>query len=184
MQATQNALRALAALRYAVAAVVMVFAIDGQAVAQVSPTGNYAQELQDFGVPPQQTLHAGEPHPPTPLSAPGAKTITTADLYGRLGARQPMILLYVNEAQDGLAIAGAHWLYGAVSPLTTASKSVWSRKSASSRAVISTRPSRFFASMRIAGSHTMQHCGWRRPVTAMSSGIVAGARPGRRPACR
>jgi PQQ-dependent catabolism-associated CXXCW motif protein len=82
-------------------------------VAQVSPTGNYALEAQDFGVPPQQTLHLGEPHAPTPLSAPGTKTITTAELYERLAARQPMTLLYVNEAQDGLAIAGSHWLYGA-----------------------------------------------------------------------
>jgi PQQ-dependent catabolism-associated CXXCW motif protein len=28
-------------------------------------------------------------------------------------ARQPMLLLYVNEARDGLAITGAHWLNGA-----------------------------------------------------------------------
>jgi rhodanese-related sulfurtransferase len=83
------------------------------AFGQPSPTGNYASEAQDFGVPPQDILHMGQPHAPTPMSVPGAKTITTADLYGRLTARQPMVLLYVNEAQDGLAIVGAHGLDGA-----------------------------------------------------------------------
>jgi PQQ-dependent catabolism-associated CXXCW motif protein len=84
--------------------------------AQLSPSGNYASEGQDFGVPPQQTLHMGPPHGPTPMLVPGARTITTADLYSELIARKPMVLLYVNEGsnpENAVAIAGAHWLYGA-----------------------------------------------------------------------
>lgn len=83
------------------------------AFGQLSPTGNYAAESQDFNVPPQATLHTGQPHAPTPMSVPGAKTITTAELYGMFTARQPMVLLYVNEAQNAPSIAGGHWLYGA-----------------------------------------------------------------------
>jgi PQQ-dependent catabolism-associated CXXCW motif protein len=106
-------LAGLLMLRRLTLPIVLLACFGSSVSAQISPTGNYALELQDFGVPPQQTIHQGEPHAPTPLSVPGVKTITTADLYGLLAARQPMVLLYVNEAQDGLAIAGAHWLYGA-----------------------------------------------------------------------
>jgi PQQ-dependent catabolism-associated CXXCW motif protein len=85
------------------------------AFAQVSPTGNYAMELQDFGIAPQQALHTGAPHAPTPLNVPGATTITTADLYSRLAAKQPLVLLYVNGegGDNSLSIAGSHWLAGA-----------------------------------------------------------------------
>ena len=62
------------------------------ALAQLSPMANYRSENQDFGVPPQDTLHVGAPHAPTPLIVPGARTITTAELYGRLIAQQPFIL--------------------------------------------------------------------------------------------
>jgi PQQ-dependent catabolism-associated CXXCW motif protein len=86
------------------------------AAAQPSPGGNYAAEADDFGVPPLDILHQGAPHAPTPLTVPGAKRVTTAELYGRLAARQPMVLLYVNEGdnpQNAFAPAGSHWLYGA-----------------------------------------------------------------------
>jgi hypothetical protein len=71
----------------------------------------HAEEAADFGVAPQKVLHQGPPHAPTPLSVPGATTITTMQLYAALQQRQPMVLLYVNEG--GGAIAGSHWLYGA-----------------------------------------------------------------------
>jgi len=78
------------------------------------PSGSgYASEAQDFGVPPQDSVRQGPPHAATPLVVPGAKTIMTADLYARLMAREPIVLLYVNEDQLGLGIAGAHWLDGA-----------------------------------------------------------------------
>ena len=85
------------------------------AISTLSPPGSsgYASEAQDFGVPPQDSVRQGPPHAPTPLTVPGAKTITTADLYARLNARQPMVLLYVIEGQAGMGIAGAHWLDGA-----------------------------------------------------------------------
>jgi formylglycine-generating enzyme len=83
------------------------------AIAKLSPPGSsgYAGEFQDFGVAPQDAIRQAPPHAPTPLTVPGAKTITTADLYARLMAQQPMLLLYVNE--NPLGIAGAHWLDGA-----------------------------------------------------------------------
>jgi formylglycine-generating enzyme len=83
------------------------------AIPTLSPpsSSGYAAEAQDFGVPPQDYLRQGPPHAPTPLVIPGAKTITTADLYARLMAQQPTVLLYVNENE--LGITGAHWLDGA-----------------------------------------------------------------------
>jgi PQQ-dependent catabolism-associated CXXCW motif protein len=82
-------------------------------IPKLSPpsSSGYAAEAQDFGVPPQDTLRQGPMHAPTPLAVPGANTITTAGLYTRLMAAQPMVLLYVNENE--LGIAGAHWLDGA-----------------------------------------------------------------------
>jgi PQQ-dependent catabolism-associated CXXCW motif protein len=82
------------------------------AIPTLSPpsSSGYAAEAQDFGVPPQASLREGPPHAPTPLTVPGAKTITTADLYSRLMSRQSMLLIYVNE--NSLGIAGAHWLDG------------------------------------------------------------------------
>jgi sulfatase modifying factor 1 len=79
----------------------------------LSPAGGsgYAAEAQDFGVPPKDSIRDGPPHAPTPLTVPGAKTITTVDLYARLMTKQPMLLLYVNE--NSLGIAGARWLDGA-----------------------------------------------------------------------
>jgi rhodanese-related sulfurtransferase len=83
------------------------------ASAQLADPGaaGFADEARDFGVPPQEIVHQGPPHAPTPLVVPGASTITTLQLYGALQARQPMVLVYVNEGLD--TVAGAHWLYGA-----------------------------------------------------------------------
>jgi len=105
-------------MRTAITLGAMFFAIalaTSPALAQPSPTGNYALEIQDFGVPPQNALHTGAPHAPTPLSVPGAATISTADLYSRLTAKQPMLLLYVNgeAGENALSIAGSQWLPGA-----------------------------------------------------------------------
>ncbi|HMD62456.1 MAG TPA: rhodanese-like domain-containing protein [Stellaceae bacterium] len=83
------------------------------AIPSLSPpnSSGYAAEAQDFGVPPQDSVRQGPLHAPTPLVVPGAKTITTADLYARLMTQQPSVLLFVNENE--LGIAGAHWLDGA-----------------------------------------------------------------------
>ncbi len=84
------------------------------AMAQIANPGGagYADESRDFGILPQTVLHTGSPHAPTPLTLPGARTITTVQLYGMLSARQPLLLLDVNHP-SGAAIQGAHWLDGA-----------------------------------------------------------------------
>jgi hypothetical protein len=68
-----------------------------QPISTLSPPGSsgYAFEAQDFRVPPQDSVRQGPPHAPTPLTVPGAETITTADLYAHLHAGEPMVLLYV-----------------------------------------------------------------------------------------
>jgi len=54
-----------------------------------------AYERQNFGVPPQQVLHSGAMHGPTPTSVPGGKVISTEELYRMLLNRQPMLLVDV-----------------------------------------------------------------------------------------
>ncbi|HEX3954072.1 MAG TPA: rhodanese-like domain-containing protein [Stellaceae bacterium] len=87
--------------------------VAGPSAAQLFDPGpsGYDEEASDFGLPPQDIIHQGPPHAPTPLTIPGAARITTAELYGAMQAGQPMVLLYVNE--NGEAIAGSHWLFGA-----------------------------------------------------------------------
>jgi PQQ-dependent catabolism-associated CXXCW motif protein len=91
-------------------AVMLLALAPAQAQLQNPGATGYANEGADFGVPPQDTLHTGTPHAPTPLSVPGARTITTVQLYGLLTARQPMLLIYVNHP-SGEGIEGSHWLY-------------------------------------------------------------------------
>lgn len=62
-------------------------------------------------MPPQDSIREGPAHAPTPVTVPGAKTISTVDVYTRLMTKQPILLLYVNE--NSLGIAGVHWLDGA-----------------------------------------------------------------------
>lgn len=84
----------------------------GSASAQAS---GYAAEAEDFGVVPVVSLRASELHAPTPLSVPGARTITTTDLANRLLARESLVLLYVGDEIEGggIGMAGARWLKGA-----------------------------------------------------------------------
>jgi len=91
----------------------VLLSVTRPASAQLSDPGaaGFANEVGDFGVPPQEIVHQGPPHAPTPLVVPGATTMMTARLYSALQARQPMLLLYANEGAD--AIAGSHWLFGA-----------------------------------------------------------------------
>ena len=81
-----------------------------KALADPGPTG-FADEARDYGIPPQEIVHQGHPHMPTPLTVPGAARITTVQLYAELQAHRPMVLLYANEG--GQAIVGSHWLFGA-----------------------------------------------------------------------
>lgn len=93
--------------------VLLALVVAGPATAQLPAPGpsGYADELRDFGVPPQDIVHQGPPHAPTPLSIPGARVMTTAELYAALTVRQPIVLLYVLDGPG--VIAGSHWLFGA-----------------------------------------------------------------------
>ena len=53
-------------------------------------------ELQDYGVQPTPQLHDGAMHGPTPSSVPGARVITTAELFQLvMGNQQPYLLFDV-----------------------------------------------------------------------------------------
>lgn len=52
-------------------------------------------ELQDYGVQPTQQLHSGAMHGPTPNSIPGARTITTAEVFQMVMGGQPYLLFDV-----------------------------------------------------------------------------------------
>ena len=67
---------------------------------------NFANELTDFKVPPQDQLKVdvGEP---TPLTIPGATALTTPQLYELLRADQSTLLVDVYGAEHEMGIAGA-----------------------------------------------------------------------------
>ena len=51
-------------------------------------------EKQDYGVPPESSLHSGPMHGPTPASIPGGQVITTKGLVELMQGRQvPFVLL-------------------------------------------------------------------------------------------
>jgi PQQ-dependent catabolism-associated CXXCW motif protein len=76
------------------------------------PTQNYADEMTDFGIAPQQALRLTAFHAPTPTAVPGASTISTEELQARIKAGERMVLLDVLD-QITETIPGAHWLQGA-----------------------------------------------------------------------
>lgn len=53
-----------------------------------------AKELQDYGVPAQDALHAGQMHGPTPTRIPGGTVITTGALRTLLQDRGSQALLF------------------------------------------------------------------------------------------
>ena len=53
-----------------------------------------ARELQDFGVPAQDGLHAGQMHGPTPNRIPGGAVITTGALRALLQERNSQALVF------------------------------------------------------------------------------------------
>jgi PQQ-dependent catabolism-associated CXXCW motif protein len=74
-----------------------------------------AEETADHGVAPQAELRRAEHHAPTPLTIPGARTVTTAELRRLLQAppeAQP-ILLDVLGGDGHATLPGAVWLPGA-----------------------------------------------------------------------
>jgi PQQ-dependent catabolism-associated CXXCW motif protein len=72
-----------------------------------------ANEIGNYGVLPQATLWVGDPHAPTPLTVPGAKTVTTPELRKRLREEPPPILIDVLGSDGHRTLPGAVWLPGA-----------------------------------------------------------------------
>lgn len=66
-------------------------------------------ELQDYGVQPTPQLHDGAMHGPTPSSIPGARVITTAELFQLvMGGNQPYMIFDVlgsNQTLPGAVMA-------------------------------------------------------------------------------
>src|SRR5258707_8702758 len=58
---------------------------------------NYADEATDYGVAPRTSPKGPPFHQPTPLTVPGAKTITTAQLRDMLAGGQRIVLIDVLE---------------------------------------------------------------------------------------
>jgi len=74
-----------------------------------------ADELRDFGIPPNAQLRADEHSSPTPLEIPGARLIATPELRGLI-ARPPEtrpVLFDVLGGDGHLSLPGAIWLPGA-----------------------------------------------------------------------
>ena len=72
-----------------------------------------ADEAADHGVPPQSALRAAEHHAPTPLTAPGARTVATAELRRILQAEPRPVLIDVLGGDGHATLPGAAWLPGA-----------------------------------------------------------------------
>lgn len=74
-----------------------------------------ADEAADFGVPPQAELRQRDFHAPTPLSVPGARTVSTAELRQRLQApsSERPLLIDVLGGSGHSSLPGAIWLSGA-----------------------------------------------------------------------
>lgn len=80
----------------------------------VPPEANYADEKTDWGIQPQSVLNdqaAGH----TPLTVPGATTITTAQLARMLADGKKPLLIDALKTEPHETIAGAHRLWFAAS---------------------------------------------------------------------
>ncbi len=74
---------------------------------------NYADELTDFGVPPQPTLQSNVGSP-TPLTLPGGHVITTAEMKQAMGTN--IVFVDVWQQQAHPSIPGAVPMPGAGNP--------------------------------------------------------------------
>ena len=76
------------------------------------PRQNYAEELTDFGVPPQGVMQVNVGSP-TPTSIPGGHVITTGEIRQAQGG---LLLFDVLEGMAHPTIPGAVWIPGAGHP--------------------------------------------------------------------
>ncbi|MCX7893555.1 MAG: rhodanese-like domain-containing protein [Burkholderiales bacterium] len=70
----------------------------------------FAGEDRDFRVPPQAELKQPPYHGPTPMEAPGAKTILTADLKRLVEGGARPVLVDVLAGEHPLTVPGAVWM--------------------------------------------------------------------------
>lgn len=84
-----------------------------EAELEASRTGpGYSQENRDWGIAPSQTPQTDRPHAPTPRAVPGARTLTTLELYFLLNKPDAPLLIDVLDGPHA-TIRGAHWMPGA-----------------------------------------------------------------------
>jgi PQQ-dependent catabolism-associated CXXCW motif protein len=73
----------------------------------------HANEIGNYGVLPQDTLWVADPHAPTPLTVPGARTVTTPELRKLLQSESQPVLIDVLGSNGHRTLPGAVWLPGA-----------------------------------------------------------------------
>ena len=76
----------------------------------VSPRANFAEEANDYGVPPTATLRLNDFDAPTPLRIEGARTITTGALQQMMASNRPPLLVDVIGGQQSISLPGAVWM--------------------------------------------------------------------------
>ncbi len=79
----------------------------------IATCGAQANEIGNYGVLPQETLWLADPHAPTPLALPGARTLTTPELRKLLQVSPRPILIDVLGSDGHRTLPGAVWLPGA-----------------------------------------------------------------------
>jgi PQQ-dependent catabolism-associated CXXCW motif protein len=72
-----------------------------------------APERQDFGIAPTGALRTTAYHAQTPLTAPGVRTVTTADLTAMLAEPNKPVLIDVLGGNGHRTLPGTTWLKGA-----------------------------------------------------------------------
>ena len=118
---------------------------------------NYADELTDFGVPPQSILQANVGSP-TPTNIPGGHVITTNEVRQTAGSN--VLFLDVLDTAQHPTLPGAILLPGAGSPGSfddTTQQRLWNALSQLTDRQPN-RPIVFFCSGRAAGNRIMQRC--------------------------
>ena len=73
----------------------------------------FAAENQDDGIAPRKSMRFEGYHAPTPLTAPGAKTVFTEDLYKMLQGNEKPVLIDVLGGGQHQTPSGAIWWAGA-----------------------------------------------------------------------
>ena len=73
----------------------------------------FADEDQDWGIPPTRDIRQAPYSAPTPIQVPGAKLVATKDLQAMLATLPAPILVDVASGDGHVTLRGAYWLPGA-----------------------------------------------------------------------